>query len=162
MKSNKASRNTVKSNKVNKQFHIVDHIIVDSNGDYKQDTTGLSDYVEIKYVFEKQYVLFVRSFWEMIGISLIIGVLMLLLVIIFPIILALISVFSIPMLVLIIIQRYVKYKVNFFEVKVYKNSQLVKELDAHDCQSMYFRCMNIEEIYSYESFIECIVYYRYS
>ena len=150
----------MKSNKVNKQFHIVDHIIVDSNGDYKQDATGLSDYVEINYAFEKQHVIFIREFWEMIGISLIIGVLMLLLVIVLPIILALMSVLSIPMLVFIIIQRYVKYKVNFFEVKVYKNSQLVKELDAHDCQCIYFRCMNIEEIYSYESFIECIVYYN--
>ena len=161
----------MKSNKVNKKlFNIVDHIIVDSDGDYKQDINGLSDYVEIKYAFEEQGIVRAQAIWKSLlilwGVFIVVWLLILLIFVLvnfktkspYEFFVFIVNKIALPFM---IIATYFNiktiYKVNFFEVKVYKNSQLVKELNAFDCQCMYFKATNARQINDYNVFVEFIV-----
>lgn len=117
---------------------IVDSIFVDFNGSYHKTPDKLKEYIKINYAFEKQTTLVTRSFIIVLAVAIItVGI-------------------GLSFLALHL-TTLTTYKINLFEVQIYKNGRLTKELNTHDCQCIYFQKTNLEEINSYTHFVELII-----
>ncbi len=85
---------------------MVDHVIIDANSDYKSNATGLNIYIGIKYAFEKQQIMIKRSIAVMY--FFVVDYIWNCIAMMFP-------------------QMAKIYKINFFEVKIYENGEVIKE-----------------------------------